>query len=114
MVVYVIYFVVHGKFFNFYSIKKELDISLKNHLLNENILCQLEKKNSCLKCVNESMATIIHCDPANMHLNRYGQVISQHCRDTSWNFNHFISALYKELKSWRKVYWRLWGNVHYL
>lgn len=77
-------------------------------------LCDLFRCSRCLKCVNESMATIIHCDPADMHLNRYGQVISQHCRDTSWNFNHFISSLYKELKSWRKVYWRLWGNVHYL
>lgn len=68
----------------------------------------------CLKYVNDSMATLIHCDPSNMHLNRYGQVISQHSRDSSWNFNSFISNLYKELKSWRKVYWRLWGNCHYL
>lgn len=68
----------------------------------------------CLKYVNESMATIIHCDPSSMYLNRFGQIISQHSRDSSWNFNNFISNLYKELKSWRKVYWRLWGNCHYL
>lgn len=70
--------------------------------------------NRCMKCVNEAMAPIIHCDPSNMYLNRNGQVISQHNRDTSWNFNHFIATLHKELKSWRRVYWRLWGNVHYL
>lgn len=49
-----------------------------------------------------------------MHLNRYGQDVSQHNRDLTWNFNHFISTLYRDLKSWRKVYWRLWGNCHYL
>lgn len=52
--------------------------------------------------------------PQHMHLNRHGQVVSHHCRDLTWNFNNFISALYKELKSWRRVYWRLWGNCHYL
>lgn len=69
---------------------------------------------SCHKYINEYIASYIHCEPACMHLNRYGQIVSQHVRDLTWNFNHYISTLYKDLKSWRKVYWRLWGNCHYL
>lgn len=70
--------------------------------------------NSCQKYVNESVSSYIHCHPQNMHLNRHGQVVSHHCRDLTWNFNSFVSVLYKELKSWRRAYWRLWGNCHYL
>lgn len=35
-------------------------------------------------------------------------------RDEAFNVNEFIKNLRAELKSWRKVFWRLWGMVHYL
>ena len=33
-------------------------------------------------------------------------------RDRSFSLNDFLRGLRSELKSWRKVFWRLWGMVH--
>lgn len=35
-------------------------------------------------------------------------------RDSSWNINEYITKLHKSLKTWKKVYWHLWGDVHFL
>ena len=35
-------------------------------------------------------------------------------RDPTFNLNDFIRTLRLELKSWRKVFWRLWGICHAL
>lgn len=37
-----------------------------------------------------------------------------HFRDPHFNINDLIRGLRTELKSWRKVFWRLWGMVHTL
>lgn len=35
-------------------------------------------------------------------------------RDPQFNLNDFLRSLRVELKSWRKVFWRLWGMCHAL
>lgn len=35
-------------------------------------------------------------------------------RDLTWSLNNYIITLRTELRSWRKVYWRLWGDCHFL
>jgi len=35
-------------------------------------------------------------------------------RDPNWNLNDYIRWLRQELKSWRHMYWRLWGDCHFL
>lgn len=35
-------------------------------------------------------------------------------RDPSWNIKEYLHKLLKMLKTWRKVYWRLWGDAHFL
>ena len=35
-------------------------------------------------------------------------------RDPQFNLNDFLRSLRVELKSWRKVFWRLWGMCHSL
>jgi len=32
----------------------------------------------------------------------------------TWTLNDYVTALRSELRSWRKVYWRLWGDCHFL
>lgn len=32
----------------------------------------------------------------------------------TWNLNDYIVSLKSELRSWRRVYWRLWGDCHFL
>ncbi|CRK96212.1 CLUMA_CG009640, isoform A [Clunio marinus] len=71
----------------------------------------------CLKCgkyMTQSVASYVHCIPQNMKLNRWGQIIASHQRDQNWSLSNYISNLYKDLKSWRRVYWRLWANCHFL
>ncbi|XP_035794174.1 uncharacterized protein KIAA1841 homolog isoform X2 [Anopheles albimanus] len=71
----------------------------------------------CLKCgkfLTQTVSSYLHCLPQNIRLNRWGQLISAHVKDPSWNITNYVSSLHKELRSWRKVYWRLWGNCHFL
>lgn len=71
----------------------------------------------CVKCgkyVTQSVSSYVHCIPANMKLNRWGQIISTHVRDVNWSLSNYVSNLYKDLRSWRKVYWRLWATCHFL
>ena len=42
------------------------------------------------------------------------QLSSSLHRDLTWNLNDYIVSLRSELRSWRKVYWRLWGDCHFL
>lgn len=35
-------------------------------------------------------------------------------RDPTWDINQYIIKLYKKLKTWRKVYWHIWGDAHFL
>ncbi|XP_001648568.2 uncharacterized protein KIAA1841 homolog [Aedes aegypti] len=71
----------------------------------------------CLRCgkfLTQTVSTFIHCVPQNIRLNRWGQLISSHMKDPSWNITSYVASLHKELRSWRKVYWRLWGHCHFL
>lgn len=68
----------------------------------------------CGKCMTQSVSTYVHCIPQNMKLNRWGQIISSHVRDVNWSLSNYVANLYKELRSWRKVYWRLWATCHFV
>ncbi|XP_058837858.1 SANT and BTB domain regulator of class switch recombination isoform X2 [Topomyia yanbarensis] len=71
----------------------------------------------CLRCgkfLTQTVSTFIHCVPQNIRLNRWGQLISSHVKDPAWNITSYVASLHKELRSWRKVYWRLWGHCHFL
>ncbi|EMP41916.1 hypothetical protein UY3_00840 [Chelonia mydas] len=35
-------------------------------------------------------------------------------RDKTWEVHEYLISLYEELKSWRDVYWRLWGTINWL
>lgn len=35
-------------------------------------------------------------------------------RDLNWSLNDYVRSLKQELRTWRAVYWRLWGDCHYL
>jgi Domain of unknown function (DUF3342) len=72
---------------------------------------------SCTKCgklVTQTMCSYVHCVPQSMKINRWGQLVSTHARDVNWSLTAYVTVLYKDLKSWRKVYWRLWGHCHFL
>ncbi|XP_055915640.1 SANT and BTB domain regulator of class switch recombination [Eupeodes corollae] len=85
--------------------------ALRGHYFS---LAGLFRCSRCSKCLTQTMSSYISCVPSNIRLNRWGQLVSQHTRDTTWDLSNYVTSLFKELKSWRKVYWKLWGHCHFL
>ncbi|XP_055686817.1 SANT and BTB domain regulator of class switch recombination [Lutzomyia longipalpis] len=85
--------------------------ALRGHFAS---LAGLFRCSRCGRFLTPAVASYVFCLPQNMRVNRWGQIVSQHTRDSNWNITSFIAALYKELRSWRKLYWRLWGHCHFL
>lgn len=85
--------------------------ALRGHFAS---LAGLFRCSRCGRFLTPAVASYVFCLPQNMRVNRWGQIVSQHTRDINWNITNFIAALYKELRSWRKLYWRLWGHCHFL
>ncbi|XP_076256247.1 SANT and BTB domain regulator of class switch recombination isoform X2 [Rhynchophorus ferrugineus] len=79
--------------------------------------CSLARLFRCEKCqqlITPNVAAKIPCIPSCMRLEPDGSIVSLHVRDSSWDINEYIVKLHKTLKTWRKVYWRLWGDSHFL
>lgn len=71
----------------------------------------------CVRCgqyLTQAVATFVHCAPQQMRMNRWGQIVSKHTKDAGWSLSNYVGALHRELRSWRRVYWRLWGSCHFL
>ncbi|XP_067647658.1 SANT and BTB domain regulator of class switch recombination [Eurosta solidaginis] len=71
----------------------------------------------CSKCgeyLTNTIKSYIACQPYNYRLSRWGQLSSSHVRDSLWDMNNFIVQIFKEHRSWRRVYWKLWGHCHFL
>ncbi|CAB3246128.1 unnamed protein product [Arctia plantaginis] len=77
-------------------------------------LSTLFKCNKCYKLLGRHIAEQVPCQPASMRIDRRGNVISTHTKDQTWSLNEYITWLYGELRSWRRVYWRLWADCHFL
>ncbi|XP_012266764.2 SANT and BTB domain regulator of class switch recombination [Athalia rosae] len=77
-------------------------------------LATLFKCGKCGKNVVRSISDSIPCVPSAMRIDTKGNIHSMHTRDISWTLNDYIIALRTELRSWRRVYWRLWGDCHFL
>lgn len=77
-------------------------------------LARLFKCQKCQKLISPEFATKILCVASQTRLQPDGTILSIHCKDDSWDLSNHIQKQYKTLKTWRKVYWRLWGEAHYL
>ena len=49
-----------------------------------------------------------------MTVDRMGNLIYSHSRDSAWDVNDYLIELKNQLKYWRDVYWRVWGQINYL
>ncbi|XP_012224607.1 SANT and BTB domain regulator of class switch recombination isoform X2 [Linepithema humile] len=77
-------------------------------------LATLFKCGKCNKNVIQSISDFVPCVPSAMKIDNKGAVHSKHVRDLTWTLNDYVITLRSELRSWRKVYWRLWGDCHFL
>ena len=49
-----------------------------------------------------------------MTINSKGQLTYSHVKDKSWDVNDYLIGLKSQLKTWRDVYWRVWGIINFL
>ncbi|XP_078039448.1 SANT and BTB domain regulator of class switch recombination isoform X3 [Augochlora pura] len=73
-------------------------------------LATLFRCSKCGKSIVQSVSYHVPCIASAMVIDNHGHVYSKHVRDLSWTLNDYIITLRTELRSWRKVYWRLWGR----
>ncbi|XP_033610331.1 uncharacterized protein LOC111871884 isoform X3 [Cryptotermes secundus] len=77
-------------------------------------LANVYKCGKCDKLILRQLGGRILCKPSNMKMDHFGNIHGNHVRDPSWNLNDYIRCLRQELKCWRRTYWRLWGDCHFL
>ncbi|XP_017797892.1 PREDICTED: uncharacterized protein KIAA1841 [Habropoda laboriosa] len=77
-------------------------------------LATLFKCSKCGKNIIQSVSNFIPCISSAMKIDNHGNIHSKHIRDLTWTLNDYIVTLRTELRSWRKVYWKLWGDCHFL
>ncbi|XP_028030603.1 uncharacterized protein KIAA1841 isoform X2 [Bombyx mandarina] len=93
------------------SLAEPVPETLRGHY---STLATLFKCTKCNKLLGRHIAELVPCQPASMRIDRRGNVVAAHTKDANWSLNEYISWLYGELRSWRRVYWRLWADCHFL
>ncbi|XP_047379177.1 SANT and BTB domain regulator of class switch recombination isoform X3 [Sciurus carolinensis] len=68
----------------------------------------------CKKLLTKETERRISCVPGKINVDQHGNIIYIHIRDKTWDVHEYLNSLFEELKSWRDVYWRLWGTVNWL
>uniref|UniRef100_F7ISG1 SANT and BTB domain regulator of CSR n=1 Tax=Callithrix jacchus TaxID=9483 RepID=F7ISG1_CALJA len=68
----------------------------------------------CKKLLTKETERRIPCIPGKINVDRHGNIVYIHIRDKTWDVHEYLNSLFEELKSWRDVYWRLWGTVNWL
>lgn len=49
------------------------------------------------------------CTEAKMTIDYHGAVVARHQPNPEWKVSHYILRLRSESKSWREIYWHMWG-----
>lgn len=68
----------------------------------------------CGQLLTEEVQFRIPCNPGRVVLTLDGQLVHRHQRDDGWKLTEYVQGLKSALKTWRRVYWRLWSQVHFL
>ncbi|XP_003788041.1 uncharacterized protein KIAA1841 homolog [Otolemur garnettii] len=68
----------------------------------------------CKKLLTKETERRIPCIPGKINVDQHGNIIYIHIRDKTWDVHEYLNSLFEELKSWRDVYWRLWGTINWL
>uniref|UniRef100_A0A8C8ZTU0 SANT and BTB domain regulator of CSR n=1 Tax=Prolemur simus TaxID=1328070 RepID=A0A8C8ZTU0_PROSS len=68
----------------------------------------------CKKLLTKETERKIPCIPGKINVDRHGNIVYIHIRDKTWDVHEYLNSLFEELKSWRDVYWRLWGTINWL
>ncbi|KAK9700510.1 SANT and BTB domain regulator of CSR, BTB domain [Popillia japonica] len=85
--------------------------SLRGHFAT---MGRIFKCRFCQQLVSPLIADFLPCLPCCTTLELDGVMTSRHVRDSNWNLTEYVANLQNQLKTWRKVYWRMWGDTHFL
>ncbi|XP_075719116.1 SANT and BTB domain regulator of class switch recombination isoform X2 [Rhinoderma darwinii] len=68
----------------------------------------------CKKLLTKDVEQKIACLAGKINIDQYGNIVYFHIRDKTWDVHEYLTSLFEELKSWRDVYWCLWGTINWL
>ncbi|XP_065054797.1 SANT and BTB domain regulator of class switch recombination-like isoform X2 [Rhopilema esculentum] len=68
----------------------------------------------CEKLLTAKFHSKIECTPDRTIIDNRGNLSYGHSRDEDWDINDYLLNLKGLLKTWRNVYWRIWGTINYL
>nr|CAG4649656.1 EOG090X0CTK [Scapholeberis mucronata]SVE93863.1 EOG090X0CTK [Scapholeberis mucronata] len=68
----------------------------------------------CNCLLTEEVQSRIPCVYGRVILTKAGNIVHRHQRDPTWNLTEHVQNLKASLKTWRRVYWRLWSQTHFL
>ncbi|KAM4693720.1 SANT and BTB domain regulator of class switch recombination isoform 2-T2 [Discoglossus pictus] len=68
----------------------------------------------CKKLLTKEAEQKITCLPGKINIDQHGNIVYFHIRDKTWDVHEYLASLFEELKSWRDVYWKLWGSINWL
>ncbi|CAB3992621.1 Hypothetical predicted protein, partial [Paramuricea clavata] len=69
---------------------------------------------SCKRLLTAKNQSRIPCVLNRMNVDSRGEISYYHSRDMQWDINDHLVNLKEKLKTWRDVYWRLWGSSNIL
>ncbi|XP_013382557.1 uncharacterized protein KIAA1841 homolog isoform X1 [Lingula anatina] len=68
----------------------------------------------CHKLLTKTLEKKLKCATSRTTIDRVGNLSYYHTRDPSWDVNDYLLEQKAQLKTWRDVYWRLWGTINFL
>ncbi|XP_056008642.1 SANT and BTB domain regulator of class switch recombination-like isoform X4 [Ostrea edulis] len=68
----------------------------------------------CKKILTKTLEKKIKCMPSRLTIEKRGNLTFCHTRDQNFDANDYLLELKGQLKSWRDVYWRIWGMINFL
>lgn len=74
----------------------------------------LMKCSICEKIFLCKLQSTIPCKPARLIVGQRGQLLFFHAKDQTWDKMKYVENLYEEYKSWRQVFWKIWGMINVL
>ncbi|XP_070203875.1 SANT and BTB domain regulator of class switch recombination-like isoform X3 [Littorina saxatilis] len=68
----------------------------------------------CRRLLTTSLEKKVRCMPSRMTVDYHGKLSFSHVKDSSFDVNTQLVELKTQVKTWRDVYWRVWGTVNSL
>nr|KAG5691777.1 hypothetical protein BaRGS_014777 [Batillaria attramentaria] len=68
----------------------------------------------CRRLLTANLEKKVRCMPSRMTVDFHGKLAYSHVKDSSFDINNYLVELKSQLKTWRDVYWRIWGTINML